>query len=440
MSGRPSLRRAALLVAAGIGALMTAFVSSSAAQTDSGDVPLLAFNLLGDSDAISMQGGQQASQGYPQAVSQTAHTETRVITGPNSSALASMQWPGQFLGNLGSLIQAFGGPPEAGNLNYPVRAEASSSGTRRAEDNGAVAEAEDGAARATARVDGFDDGADFLSFGDARTVSRSALEGPLATTTTSATVTDIVLGGGAITIDSVVTRASVSTDGVQGVATGETTVTGLEVGGQPATVDENGVRFAGSETPNPVDAVGQSVVDDALANFSDGFTVEMYLSEPTVRDEGGLQEYRSGSLVIVMTFGDPKGDGGDGAFLIGGSNAYAQATQGFPPPELAAPPATTPAPQPSQGTGVAPAPSAGSVTASTPERSEVGEVGEVTDGSERRVPILATPISRFAGVPFLVLFLVLLASALIGRGLHLLHSALANAPPATACTDRGADR
>lgn len=426
---------AALLVLAGGGLLVGALGSQSAAQTDGSELGLIGFNLLGDSDAVNLYGGQQASQGYPQAVSQTAHSETRVVTGPNSNALASMQWPGQFLGNLGSLIQAFGGPPESGNLNYPVRAEASSSGARRAEDNGAVAVAEDGVADAEARVENFDDGADFLSFGDARTTSHSAREGGLGVSTTTATVTDIVLGGGAITIDSVVTRASVSTDGADGVATGETTVTGVEVGGQRATVDEHGVRFAGSESPNPVDAIGQAVIDEALANFSDGFTVEMFVSKPTSRDEGSVQEYRSGSLVILMTFGDPQGDGGDGAVILGGSNAYAQATQGFPPPPLpSAPAAGLPPPVVTGGGGV------GDGSTSPPTIETVAATPTTLDLAAPPAAVPTSPIGRFAGVPFVMPFLVLLASLFVGRGLHLLHASVVDPPATLACADRGVDR
>ena len=438
MRPRPSRRRALLLLAAGATLLVGTVGSHAAAQTaaQANDDPgLIAYNLLGDSDAISLYGGQQAAQGYPQAVSQTAHTETRVVTGPNSSALASMQWPGKFLGNLGSLIQVFGGPPEAGGLNYPVRAEASSSGPTRAEDNGAVAVAEAAIAEADARIEGFDDGADFMSFGDARTTSHSSLTDGLGVTKTTATVTDIVLGGGAITIDSVVTRASVSTDGVKGVANGEAVVSGLEVGGQPATVDEDGVHFAGSQNPNPVDAVGQAVIDEALANFSDGFTVDMYVSEPTTRDEGGLQEYRSGSLVILMTFGDASGDGGDGAFVVGGSNAYAQATQGFPAPALPTP-TIDPVGEPgSSGGFVAPG-------GTTPPPSTAGPVPEETAAPDAAVPAVAlpaSPIARFTGVPFVMPFFVLLASVLVGRGLDNLHRSLAAAPVA-ACADRGDER
>lgn len=438
MRSAPSRRRALLLLVAG-GALLVGTVGShAAAQTpaETTDEPgLIAFNLLGDSDAINLYGGQRAAQGYPQAVSQTAHTETRVVTGPNSSALASMQWPGKFLGNLGSLIQVFGGPPEAGGLNYPVRAEASSSGPTRAEDNGAVAVAEDAVAEAHAQVEGFDDGVDFMSFGDAQTTSHSSLTDGLGVTKTTATVTDIVLGGGAITIDSVVTRASVSTDGVEGVANGEATVSGLEIAGQPATVDEDGVHFAGSQNPNPVDAVGQAVIDEALANFSDGFTVDMYVSEPSTRDEGGVQEYRSGSLVILMTFGDPNGDGGDGAFIIGGSNAYAQASQGFPAPAL---------PTPSVDPVVDPVSSGGEFAPgdTTPPSPSAGPVPEETAAPEALVPAVevpASPIARFSGVPFVMPFFILLASIFIGRGLDLLHRSIATAPTA-ACADRGGER
>jgi hypothetical protein len=42
-------------------------------------------------------------------------------------------------------------------------------------------------------------------------------------------------------------------------------------------------------------------------------------------------------------------------------------------------------------------------------------------------------VSRFRGIGFVMPFFVLLGSAAIGRGLHVLHGTLVNAPASAAC-------
>lgn len=424
--------RAIGMIVAGAALVMGPFVVPSSAQQEE----LIGYLGVADSDAFAQTGGQQAAQGYPQAQTKTAHTFSSLDTGENGRALASSAWPGEFTGNLGSLLQVFGAPEEAGALNYPVRAEASTAGPAEANQPGMSARVDGPLAEATASSDGYDgDGSEFLTFGDVASVSRSELVDGTVVVSATAVVTDIDIGG-VITIDSVKTTAIARTDGSTGTSEGNAVVSGVEIGGQPARVDENGIRAGDGTNENPANAIAQTVIDDVLSNFADAFEVEIYVSKPLHTDAGNIQEYRSGSLIVKLSLGDPQGDGGDGVIAIGGSNAYAQATSGLPftatplPPVTAAPfdasPATTPL-------GTAGGSSGGATF-------DAGTTAPPTSGVDTgpdeiaTAPVLdAIPIvDRFSGLGLVMPFVVLLGGLLAGRGLQRFHAAV-NQPSVAAC-------
>lgn len=408
------------MVLAGVALVVGPFVVPSSAQEEE----LIGYLGLADSDAVTQTGGDPASQGYPQVQSKTAHTYASLDTGANGLALASSQWPGEFVGNAGSLLQVFGAPAEAGALNYPVRAEASTAGPSESSDLGMTARVEGPLAEAIATADGYDgEGSEFLTFGDIRSVSRSTLVDGTLEVRATATVTDIEIGG-VITIDSVETVATVRTDGTTGSNDGSTTVSGLEIAGQPARVDEHGVHAGDGTTENPADAIAQTVIDDVLSNFAQAFQVELFVSKPQATDMGNIQEYRSGSLVMTIVAGDPSaGQGGDGAVAIGGSNAYAQATSGVPftatplPSVTAAPFDPPSASAVDLGGGVEPAPSTPPSSATVPPTAP----DEIATG-----PVLeSTPVvDRFSGLGFAMPFIVLLGGLIGGRGLQRFHAAV----------------
>ena len=429
---RPGPRtRAVLMVLTGAALVMGPFVVPSSAQEEE----LIGYLGVADSDAITQTGGDPSNQGYPQVQSKTAHTYSSLDTGENGLALSSSQWPGEFAGNAGSLLQVFGAPEEAGALNYPVRAEASTAGPSESSDLGMTARVEGPLAEAIAEAGGFDgEGSEFLTFGDARATSRSELVDGTVTVTATATITDIVIGG-VITIESVETVAIARTDGTAGDNEGSTTVSGLVIAGQPARVDENGVQAGDGNTENPADAVAQTVIDDVLSNFAQAFQVELYLSKPRSTDQGNIQENRSGSLVMRLVAGDPEaGQGGDGVIAIGGSNAYAQATSGVPftaaplPSVTAAPFDTSPVTSPPPGGGDVSAelpitsPETSPPTTSAP--SDELATGPVLDS----IPI----VERFSGLGFGVPFIVLLGGLIGGRGLQRFHAAVTETST-TAC-------
>ncbi len=431
--------RAAAMVAAGSVLVIGPFVVPSSAQEQG----LIGYLGVADSDVVAQTGGDPSAQGYPQVQAKTAHTFTSLDTGENGRALASSQWPGEFVGNAGSLLQVFGAPEEAGALNYPVRAEASTVGPAAASQPGMTARVEGPVAEAIATSGDFDgDGSDFFTFGDIRSVSRSELIDRTLVVTATAIIADIDIGG-VIAIDSVETTAIARTDGSSGSNEGTTVVSGLEIAGLPARVDENGVRAGDGTTENPADAVAQTVIDDALSNFADAFEVTVFLSKPRSTDDGNLQEHRSGSLVIDFTAGDPEaGQGGDGVIALGGSNAYAQATSGVPfaatplPTPVAAPFDPSSGSSPTQTSERGPSRSSGGSEATAPTSSVVAVVNDETAAA----PILETApiVARFGGLGFLMPIIVVLGGLIAGRGLHRFHAAV-NAPGAPDCIIDGGE-
>ena len=417
--------RAAVLVSLGVALLVVPFWPRSADAQG-----FVGYTFLADSDGIGQTGGSPSSQGYPQQANETAHTVARIDTGPNGTALASTQWPGDFVGNFGSLLQVFGAPPEAGQLNYPVRAEASSSGQQQVTaEPGMSAKADGPTAEAVALFDGYD-GGESMKFGNVESRSTTALEGSLGVARAATTITDFNFGG-QITIRSIKTSAGASTDGTTGKAEGSTLVEGLEVAGQPAWVDENGVHAGDQNQPNPADAAAQLIIDQVLSNFKDGAQVDMRTTRATSRSEGSLQEYRSGALVITMTIGDPAGDGGVGTFEMGGSNASVSATG-----DLSTGISSEPLPSFDGGlTDIGSPPSAaveiplptGSAPATPPAAVSVPAAPEA--------PFVSEPagVTRFRGIGFAMPFFILLGSILVGRGLHDLHRTLVGAPASSPC-------
>src|SRR5207302_7960760 len=71
----------------------------------------------------------------------------------------------------------------------------------------------------------------------------------LVTAQADSTASDINLGNGLVTIDSVVSSATATSDGTSGQGKGSTTVNGMMVGGQPATVDQDGLHIGGTSQP-----------------------------------------------------------------------------------------------------------------------------------------------------------------------------------------------
>ena len=126
--------------------------------------------------------------------------------------------------------------------------------------------------------------------------SLATVKDGLAIAETTASVQSLNLGG-QVRIDKVVSVAKAVSDGAKAEVTGRTTVTGLTIGGQPATIDENGVRFAGQGTANPLLPGGPLVpLNDVLKQAG----ITMTLANPIKTIEGAKGEIVAGGLIITL--------------------------------------------------------------------------------------------------------------------------------------------
>ena len=272
----------------------------------------------------------------------------------SAHALASVAWPGALAGNAGSLLLLLGPSPclpgddpvthqpiplvggtcdEAAPvpqqvmdqyhyLTTPVRAEAQYPTTPTASQTvpGASMEAAATSSSAvSAAMVGGGYSSDALSFGTSRSVSDLEVAGPRSGTAVgSSFLKDLHLAGGVLTIDSVASRAVVTTNGTSVTTSGGTTISGLEVGGIPVSVDGTGIHAAGSDVPA---GTATEAVRSVLANAG----VQLYATTPVKQASGGSGSYRAGSLVVVMDV-DHAGPKDDVVVVLGGAEASAAAT------------------------------------------------------------------------------------------------------------------
>jgi hypothetical protein len=294
------------------------------------------FNMTAEASGVSMTFGDPTQQPYPVAAGTVPETSTTLGTGPSGYALASVAWPGPLLGNAGSLAGLLlpACAPVAGvctpkpdsdvtNLaNYPVRAEARSSGGHDETTVGPM----------TARVDGpssdaFATATDFDATGlvsSARTAthSRSYVDGGNAISSGESVVSGIELAGGVVKMSSVRSFAKITSDGERSTIERTMTVQGLEIDGHPASIDEKGVHVEG-EGGDPGSEVTEPLNENLLAPFG----MEMFLTRPLVeKRSGGEAAVNTGSLVVLWKLGD---SGQQIILSIGGAGAHVQASPNF---------------------------------------------------------------------------------------------------------------
>lgn len=251
-------------------------------------------------------------------------TVSTLRNGPVGYALSSVGWPGTLGGNLGTLLIVAGGaPPESTVLNSPVRAENNISGREDTVTNDTVPGAYMSATATEDKVEakaviGAAQATPLGTLGQITSTTRTATTGVrTAEAVAHSEVQNIVLGP--LVIQSVVSDAKATTDGVNAVPSGRTTVTGASVGGVPVTFDERGVSVAGTTVPGLGDAT--KAVNDALSQA--GMTVAV--SSPTGKPDGASVQYTSGALSIVWQ-ADPKTTF---TILIGGATVAVRSTPGF---------------------------------------------------------------------------------------------------------------
>lgn len=258
------------------------------------------------------------------------NTAATLETGGIGYARASVAWPGSLGANAGDLvILASGGeiPPEMEptfrTLNYPVRAEARAPGGPEEESFGDVPGVTMDAAAAESRSAAASDlqstevpGLVRFAGGSSESVSELT---DVATADAVSTLSDVELGGGLITIESVTSTATATSDGQAASGSGETVLSGVTVAGVPATIDEHGLRLQESEVA-PLGDAANEIAEQTIAQAQ----LEVYVTQPVVEVEGPAASVSSGSVLVV--FG---GQGEGVAVLFGGTTASASASPPF---------------------------------------------------------------------------------------------------------------
>ena len=295
-----------VLLVAGLTCLIGSVVPPVLAQEENGS-GLGSFSLAANAPAVQVQvddGGRcgRSTAGTAGCEGVVPETVSTLAQGPVGFALSSVVWPGTLAGNLGSTIILAGGedvPPEARMLNSPVRAEARTGGngkevvyddvpgtrmTASATDDEVTAGAEI-AQSATVGVG---------TFGNTRSRTRTAVPGvKAAVAEASSSVNDIEIAGGVVTIGSVRSTATATTDGTTAKVEGSTVTTGVEIAGIPVSITDKGVTV--QETSEPLNQTLSDTVNAAIS--AAGMTIAV--TQPVQTIERGNAEYRSGSLVFV---------------------------------------------------------------------------------------------------------------------------------------------
>jgi hypothetical protein len=225
----------------------------------------------------------------PAAEFHIAYSLASLDTGPAGYGLSSILWPGSAAANFGDVYDL---------PTYPVRAEAfypkgperdqnemGPGTTMQARATEVLTEAE---TTSMHRADAPGSQAGLL-----RSSVRSTIEDGVATTQATAKVKDLQLLDGLIEIGSVLTEATITSDGKNPEILGKTKLAAVTVAGQKATIDEKGIH-AGGQTIEVPNVFGEGAVRDALA--AAGITVK--LARPIEKMRRGSATTEIGGLVV----------------------------------------------------------------------------------------------------------------------------------------------
>ena len=271
-----------------------------------------AYNAKGDGPGMQMiydnAGGAGGSHpvGYGAVPEAAAEAESGF-----GHAVSSVIWPGPLVGNLGTaapLLPGVGQLPSQitgpvlpllhDNGNDPIKAEATS-GSKPDATYGApntaaylAAHADEAKVTAHAETRGFDAQAGGYA-GDVVSDGVTNASASAVTATGSSVASNIVMAAGLLTIDSVVSKASATTDGTRSSGTSRITVSGMKIGGVPATVDDQGLHIQGQ---------GGSVspLNDGLSQFAQA-GLKVTLTKPQEVHDGAAESIMAGSLVVSFT-------------------------------------------------------------------------------------------------------------------------------------------
>ena len=273
----PTLGAAALLLVAGGSGLLAAAFAAGPAGADSS---LGGFTVSGLAEAVTAQYEQPnfPLPATPSLEFDEGYASTSDNFGPSGTATASSLYPGQVVANAGPELALLvpGAPlppapvwpiqttseypqaPNSGSTDQPGANMDASSTT-----NGNTASATLGDDAATAGSNGADPtqqapsgsgnplagSSAIVGVGTMSATSSSLAPSTSADAQASATDSGISILGGFITIGSVTSTATATSDGTTGKVTGSTAVQNMEIAGEQVTVDADGIAAAGQSAP-----------------------------------------------------------------------------------------------------------------------------------------------------------------------------------------------
>jgi hypothetical protein len=298
----PVLGAATLLLVAGGSGLFAAALSAGPAGADS---TLGGFTVSGLAEAVTAQYEQPnfPLPATPSLEFDEGYASTTDNFGPSGTATASSLYPGQVVANAGPELALLvpGAPlppapvwpvqatseypqaPNTGSTDQPgVNMDATST------TNGNTASATLGDDAATAGSNGANPtqqapsspgnplAGSSLIIGIGNMSATSSSQAPAASANSQASATDagISILGGFITIGSVTSTATATSDGTTGKVTGTTQVQNMDILGQPVSVDANGITAAGQSTPA---AIPLSTINGDLSQLG----IAISLTNPT---------------------------------------------------------------------------------------------------------------------------------------------------------------
>jgi hypothetical protein len=263
--GMRQVARVGAGVAAGLLALMGAGVMGGTAGAQD-EAALGGFGTLARATGVRIfYDSEKSPNPYPPTFEGTIPEVVASYEAGVGRAFASIIWPGPLLGNLGNVTPLLLPPGPitelSKNLNWPLRAEATSSDTEPeqtleiAPGSGMRAYADDRKTEAQGSFEQYGT-PDVISVGtiSSHTINRVEADKVVAEAVSAAE--DIAIGpGGLITIESVKSIATASSDGKQGTSDAHTTIAGVKVAGMPATLDENGLTLASQSLGKLLDPI-----------------------------------------------------------------------------------------------------------------------------------------------------------------------------------------
>lgn len=319
-TGAPRLVGAALLFAGAVGWFVAAPAASAMASATSMDVN---FTAAATAPIMQVTEDEPTSQFHPEGEGDYGYT--LVTANPSAaSAIASLLWPGSAAGNAGTLVEVLGGPSNAGALNDPVQASATSgtnqthssitapTGSTMTASVDPTGPSNEHAAATTALAGG--------ALGPAGSVGHSSSTSTIdfdsdtavlsVTAANSASNVDV---GGVVHVGSVTSSASAkATNGGTPQMSGATSFHDMTVAGEEAYVDGSGVHLGAPGAPAGPAAVDS--VDTALAASG----MQVYFTAPHTITVGGTSYYYAASVLFYWA---PPGDPSSNSFTmsLGGS-------------------------------------------------------------------------------------------------------------------------